>query len=75
MSQCVNIVYLPGGLTHALNDVLHGAERERLGLPDRTAKHAIPPHVCFGSMLSKNAWRSSLCWGAFSANARLGVAA
>src|SRR6266404_1888140 len=33
MSQCFNIVYLAGGFTHALNDVLHGAERERLGVP------------------------------------------
>jgi hypothetical protein len=30
MSQCFNIVYLAGGLAHALNDVLHAAERERL---------------------------------------------
>ena len=29
MSQCFNIVYLAGGFTHALNDVLHAAERER----------------------------------------------
>jgi hypothetical protein len=33
MNQCFNIVYLAGGFTHALNDVLHGAERERLGVP------------------------------------------
>ena len=33
MSQCFNIVYLAGGFTHAPNDVLHGAERKRLGVP------------------------------------------
>src|SRR5207344_3334974 len=33
MNQCFNIVYLAGGFTHALNDVSHGAERERLGVP------------------------------------------
>jgi hypothetical protein len=33
MNQCFNIVYLAGCFTHALNDVLHGAERERLGVP------------------------------------------
>ena len=32
MSQCFNIVYLAGGFTHALNDVLH--ERERYVVPD-----------------------------------------
>jgi hypothetical protein len=32
MSKCFNIVYLAGGFTHALKDVLHGAERERLGV-------------------------------------------
>jgi hypothetical protein len=30
MSQCFNMGYLAGGFTHALNDVLHAAERERL---------------------------------------------
>jgi hypothetical protein len=33
MSQCFNIVYLAGGFTHALNEMLHAAERERLGVP------------------------------------------
>src|SRR6266850_2395952 len=33
MSQCFNMVYLTGGFTHALNDVLHAAEREPLGVP------------------------------------------
>jgi hypothetical protein len=33
MSQCFNIVYLAGGFTNALNDVLHAAEREQLGVP------------------------------------------
>jgi hypothetical protein len=32
MSQCFNMVYLAGGFTHALNDVLRAAERERLGV-------------------------------------------
>jgi hypothetical protein len=31
-SQCFNIVYLASGFTHALNDLLHAAERERLGV-------------------------------------------
>jgi Protein of unknown function (DUF2721) len=44
MSQCFNIVYLAGGFTHALNDVLHGAERERLGVPvfKRAKDHWYP---------------------------------
>jgi hypothetical protein len=46
MSQCFNIVYLAGGFTLALNAVLHGAERERLGVPVfKLAKdHWYPAH-------------------------------
>jgi hypothetical protein len=75
MNQCFNIVYLAGGFTHALNDVLHGAERERLCVSDRTAKHANPPRVCSGSMLSKKCTGAVgfAHWRAFSANAWLSV--
>jgi len=40
------MVYLAGGFTHALNDVLHDAERERLGVPVfKLAKaHWYPTH-------------------------------
>jgi hypothetical protein len=31
-SQCFNIVYPASGFTHALNDMLHAAERERFGV-------------------------------------------
>jgi hypothetical protein len=33
MSKCFNIVYLAGGFPHAPNDVLHGVERARIGVP------------------------------------------
>jgi hypothetical protein len=44
MSQCFNIVYLAGGFAHALNDMLHAAERERLGVPVRelAKDHSYP---------------------------------
>jgi hypothetical protein len=48
MSQCFNIVYLAGGSTHALNDVLRAAERERLGVSVlKLAKEdiGIPPEL------------------------------
>src|SRR6478752_4682191 len=45
MSQCFNIVYLAGGFPHTLNDVLHAAERERLGVPvfELAKDHCILP--------------------------------
>jgi Resolvase, N terminal domain len=41
MNQCFNIIYLAGVFTHALNDVLHGAKRERLGVPFFSLRRAI----------------------------------
>jgi hypothetical protein len=59
MSQCFNMVYLADGFTHAVNDVLHAAERERLGVPvSKLAKEHWYPASIIGQSLQRagNRW-------------------
>jgi hypothetical protein len=73
-SQCLNIVYLAGGFTHALNDVLHAAERERLGVPVFKLAICIPAGssartgvgvklyaICFQRTPPLHGWDQFLC--------------
>jgi hypothetical protein len=61
ISKCFNMVYLAGGFTCALNYVLRGAERERLGLP--ILRRNVDEVLVVGKSFVLEQRLSSCIWG------------